>query len=72
MSREEANGYVLEFLRHYEDSHKDPPPGKPFSQIYKLDPLGPTDEWLDIYNKVSDAVVDTGLDIRNKWKQAKQ
>jgi methylamine--corrinoid protein Co-methyltransferase len=72
MSRDEANGYVLEFLRHYEESHKDPPPGKSFSQIYKLDPLEPTEEWLNLYNKVSDEIVDIGLDIRNGWKKAKR
>jgi hypothetical protein len=72
MTRQEANGYVLEFLQHYEQSHKNPPAGKSFSQIYKLDPLEPTEEWLDIYNKVNDAIVGIGLDIRNKWKQAKQ
>jgi methylamine--corrinoid protein Co-methyltransferase len=72
MTRDEANGYVLEFLRHYEESHKNPPPGKPFSQIYKLDPLEPTEEWLDIYNRVSDAIVEIGLDIRNGWKNAQR
>ncbi|MBK5107875.1 MAG: monomethylamine:corrinoid methyltransferase, partial [Anaerolineales bacterium] len=72
MTRDEANGYVLEFLRHYEETHKDPPPGKPFSQIYKLDPLEPTEEWLDLYNKVSDGIVELGLDIRNGWKKAKR
>jgi len=71
MSREEANGYVLEFLSHYEETHKNPPAGKPFSQLYKLDPLEPTEEWLELYNRVSDAIVDTGLDIRNGWKKAK-
>jgi methylamine--corrinoid protein Co-methyltransferase len=71
MTRDEANGYVLEFLRHYEESHKNPPPGKSFSKIYKLDPLGPTDEWLDIYTKVSDAIVDIGLDIPNEWKKTR-
>lgn len=72
MTRDEANGYVLEFLQHYEDSHRNPPPGKPFSQIYKLDPLEPTEEWLDIYNRVSDEIVDIGLDIRNGWKKAQR
>jgi methylamine---corrinoid protein Co-methyltransferase len=72
MSRQEANGYVLEFLSHYESTHKNPPPGKSFSHIYKLDSLEPTEEWLDIYNRVCDAIVDTGLDIRNGWKKARR
>ena len=72
MSRDDANSYVLAFLKHYEESHKNPPPGKPFSQIYNLDSLEPTEEWLDIYNRVSDAIIDIGLDIRNGWKAAIQ
>jgi methylamine---corrinoid protein Co-methyltransferase len=72
MSRADANGYVLEFLSHYEETHKNPPPGKPFSQLYNLEPLEPTEEWLELYNRVSDAIVDIGLDIRNGWKQARR
>jgi len=72
MSRDDANDLVLEFLKHYEKSHMNPPLGKPFSQIYKLDPLEPTEEWLDIYNNVSDEIVNIGLDIRNGWKKAIQ
>jgi methylamine--corrinoid protein Co-methyltransferase len=72
MSRDEANGFVMEFLSHYEASHKNPPPGKSFSKIYKLDPLEPTEEWQDIYNRVSEAIVETGLDIRNDWKKAQR
>jgi methylamine--corrinoid protein Co-methyltransferase len=72
MSREEANHYVLACLEHYEESHKDPPPGKPFSEIYNLDPLEPTEEWLEIYNRVLDAIGTLGLDVRNGWQKAYQ
>lgn len=69
MSREEANGYVLEFLSHYEATRKNPPTGKPFAQLYNLDTLEPTEEWLELYNRVCDQIVAIGLDIRNKWKK---
>ena len=72
MSREEANGYVLAFLQHYEESHKNPPPGKPFSGLYNLDHLEPTEEWLEIYQRVMDGIVDLGLDVRYGWKKAKR
>ena len=72
MSREDANSFVLECLSHYEESHKNPPAGKSFSQLYKLDPLEPTEEWLDLYNQVSDAIVGIGIDIRNGWKKAQR
>jgi methylamine--corrinoid protein Co-methyltransferase len=69
LSREDANGFVLEFLSKYEESHKNPLPGKPFSEIYDVDALEPTEEWLDKYNKVSEAISKTGLDIHNSWKK---
>ncbi len=72
MRREEANGYVLAFLQHYEESHKNPPPGKPFSGLYNLDHLEPTEEWLDIYHRVMEGIVDLGLDVRYGWKKAKR
>jgi len=71
MSRQDANGFVLEFLRHYEQTHKNPPKGKPFAELYNLDTLEPTEEWLDIYNRVCDQVVRIGLDVSNDWKKAR-
>jgi len=72
MTREEANGYVLEFFSKYEESHMNPPEGKPFSEIYNIDTLEPTEEWLEKYHTVSDAIVKTGLDVNNLWKKAQR
>jgi len=72
LSREEANGFVLEFLSHYEESHKDPPTGKSFPEIYDLNKLEPREEWLDIYHRVSDAITSSGLDIKDGWKAARK
>lgn len=71
MSREDANGYVLEFLNHYEESHKNPPAGKSFSEIYNVDTLEPNEEWLDKYHQVSEAIVKIGLDINKGWQANK-
>ena len=73
LTREEANGFVLEFLSHYEDTHRtNAPEGKPFREIYNTDTLEPTDEWLENYNTVSEAIGKTGLDINNRWKEIKK
>ena len=71
MTREDANGFVLEFLNHYEESHKNPPPGKSFSEIYNVDTLEPKEEWLDKYHQVSEAIVKIGLDINKGWQAIK-
>ncbi len=63
---------MLEFLSKYEESHKNPPAGQPFSEIYNVDILEPTNEWLDKYHTVSDAIVKIGLDINNRWKDVKK
>ena len=69
MSRDEANSFVLECLGHYEASHSDPPDGKPFPELYNLDTLEPTEEWLELYHQVRDAIGATGLDVHNGWKR---
>ncbi|RLC99150.1 MAG: hypothetical protein DRI65_17530 [Chloroflexota bacterium] len=72
MTLEDANGYLLEFFSKYEETHMNPPSGKPFSEIYNVGTLEPTNEWLEKYNTVSDAIVKTGLDINNRWKEIKR
>ncbi len=71
MTREDANGFVLEFLDRYEGSHKNPPAGKSFSEIYNVDTLEPNEEWLDKYHQVSEAIVKIGLDINKGWQANK-
>ncbi len=67
LSRQEANSYVLEILRHYEESHMNPPEGKPFSQLYNESTVEPKPEWLEIYHRVSDSLEKMGLDVYNGW-----
>ena len=70
MKRDAANELVLELLSHYEESHKDEPlKGKPFSEIYDLDAVEPTEEWLEHYHRVKDGVAAIGLDVHNGWRK---
>ena len=72
LTREEANDLVLELLSHYEASHMNPPPGKPFAELYDTDTVEPNEEWLDLYQKVREAIKEMGLDLDNGWKKARQ
>ena len=72
LSREEANGYVLEFLKHYEESHKNPPAGKPFAVLYNTDTVEPGEEWLGLYHRVRGAIMEMGLDLDGGWKKARR
>jgi len=72
LTREEANGYVLEFLSHYEESHMNPPAGKPFAELYDTDTVEPNEAWLELYQKVREAIKEKGLDLDNGWKKARR
>jgi hypothetical protein len=70
MSREEANGYVLEFLNHYETSLADPNRGKPFRELYDVELVEPNESWLNQYEEVSAEITTMGLDMDRGWKRA--
>ncbi len=70
MSREEANGYVLEFLNHYEASLADPNRGKPFRELYDVELVEPNESWLNQYEEVSAEITRMGLDMDRGWKRA--
>ena len=72
MSRADANGLTLEFLNRYEDKMADPDRGRPFDQLYDVDLLEPTEEWLDIYGRVRDEIAGLGLDMNQGWRGATQ
>jgi hypothetical protein len=48
----------------------EPDLGKPFPELYNLETLEPTQEWLDIYNQVKGELSDLGLDMDGGWKKA--
>lgn len=71
MSREEANEFVLSCLSRYEETHQNPPEGKAFAELYNTETLEPTEEWLEIYHRVSEQLAAEGLDIHQAWKNAR-
>lgn len=72
MTREEANKFVLFCLSRYEESHRDPPAGKAFSELYNTDTLEPTEEWLELYHGVCDQLADAGLDVQKAWEKTRR
>jgi len=72
ISRQTANGLVLEILRHYEGSHKDPPPGVPFPQLYEIETLEPLGPWLDLHQRVLDELAAMGLDVHGAWRKVRR
>jgi methylamine--corrinoid protein Co-methyltransferase len=69
-SRAEVNQLVLECLDKYQDKLAEPNPGKPFPELYNLETLEPTQEWLGIYDQVRSKLTSMGLDMDNGWKKA--
>ena len=71
LGRREANGLALEMLSHYEASHKNPPPGKPFAELYDVETLEPNEPWLDLYHRVCRALTAMGLDMDGGWRKVR-
>ena len=71
LTREQANELVLRFVERYEATIDDPHTGKPFSEIYELENLEPTDEWLACYHRVRQEIIDMDLDLDSGWKKVK-
>ncbi len=69
-TRSEIKELVLICLEKYQDKLAEPNLGKPFPELYNLDTLEPTQEWLEPYLKVREALASMGLDIDNGWKKA--
>ena len=69
-TRQEVNELVLQCLGKYKDKLAHPNLGKPFPELYNLNTLEPTQEWLGLYNKVKGELNAMGLDMENGWKKA--
>jgi hypothetical protein len=70
MTRDEANGFALEFLQRYEHTLADPDRGKPFAELYDTQTVEPLDHWLEMYHEVSEEIVGMGLDLEGGWRRA--
>jgi hypothetical protein len=62
MSRKDANELVKKILAKYEDKISDAPIGKTISECYDMERVEPTQEYLDLYEKIKKDVSSMGLD----------
>ena len=62
VTREQANEVVKRILSEYEDQFGDPPLGKRFDECYDLDTLQPTQEYLDLYDRIKEKLTRFGLE----------
>ena len=52
-----------ELLPRFEDQFNTPEVGKPFQEAYDLETLQPTEEWLEIYQRVKAEAIDLGIPL---------
>jgi len=71
VTRQQANEYVLECLRHYEHTLGNPNVGKSFPELYNTETLEPGQEWLEVYQKVCQELTQLGLDIDRGWRKVR-
>jgi methylamine--corrinoid protein Co-methyltransferase len=62
VTREQVNEVVKRILSEYEDQFGDPPLGKRFDECYDLDTLQPTQEYLDLYDRIKKKLTGFGLE----------
>ena len=70
-SRQEANGLVLECLRHYEEHLATPNLGRPFSEVYDVETLEPRPWWLEAFHEVGGALDGHELDVHHAWRRVR-
>ncbi len=63
LDRQQADEIVRRALACYENLQDKKPVGQPFQEVYDLEILQPTREWLNLYQKVLDEVTGWGLPI---------
>jgi len=64
MTRSAVNEIVKELLPRYEDHIKNPDVGKPLQEAYNMKTMEPTQEWVDIYNKVKSEGTQMGVPFK--------
>jgi methylamine--corrinoid protein Co-methyltransferase len=61
MSRQQANELVRRLLAIYEPDLKNNPIGKPFEEVYDVENVKPTAEWLGMYEEVCEDLIKMGV-----------
>ena len=62
MKRDQANEIIKKIVARYEKEIPNAPMGKKFSEIYNIERVTPTDEYLAIYHKIRKELKELGLD----------
>jgi methylamine--corrinoid protein Co-methyltransferase len=63
MKRSAANELAKAILPKYEENLRNPPKGKSFTECFDVKTLRPTKEWMDIYIRVKNELVDLGVPL---------
>ncbi len=63
LNREQADELVQRSLACYEDLQDKKPVGKAFQEVYDVNTLQPTKEWLNLYEEVVEEVIGWGLPV---------
>ena len=63
MKRDEVNELAKLLIPKYEDKLRNPPKGKSFTECYDLKTLKPTKEWLEIYQKAKNELIELGVPL---------
>ncbi len=62
VTREQANEIVKQILAQYKDQMGEAPIGQRFDECYDLETLQPTQEYLELYERVKEKLNGFGLD----------
>jgi methylamine--corrinoid protein Co-methyltransferase len=61
LTRQEASELIPELMKGYIDTLSEPNRGRPFWEVYDVETVKPTEEWLDIYHTVKEEISQIGL-----------
>ena len=63
LTRQDAAQLVQEILPHYQATITSPNRGRPFNEVYNVETVQPTTEWLDMYYAVKEDLRRMGLKL---------
>ncbi|OGO66907.1 MAG: hypothetical protein A2029_13080 [Chloroflexi bacterium RBG_19FT_COMBO_47_9] len=66
LNRRDADPIVKKIMEKYRDGQKEMRIGKPFNEVYSLDTLEPTPEWMALYEQACDEMRLLGLPVDNE------
>jgi methylamine--corrinoid protein Co-methyltransferase len=61
LTRQEAAALIPKLMTGYIDTLAEPNRGRPFWEVYDVETVQPTEEWLDIYYTVKEEISQLGL-----------